>query len=191
MNLAQIILELRARCTAQFGTPARVGGAAEFRLLPEAANLTVPAAYVLPLDENVAEQQSETDYLQIVTDNFAVIVVLSNVADERGQAAANNVHDMRAALWAALLGLQIPPYDAIQYAGGQVLQVDRARLYYQFEFSADYTIDRSDTRQDLDLAALPAFTKLHLDVDAIDPMALPSPGPDTRIEHVLEIDPPQ
>ena len=174
MILSDVIGELRARCPSfadPAGGPARVGGAAQFRILPEAANLVVPAAYVLPLDENAGAVESESEYLQYSDDGFAVVVVLSNVADERGQAAANDVHSKRAEIWKAILGFVIGDYYPIKYGGGQVIHLDRARLYYQFEFSAKFVIDKDDTRQGVDVAAAPTFTKLHVElgIDASDP----------------------
>ena len=48
-----IITALRARATSFGG---RVAGAAEYKRLPEAANLIMPAAYVIPMDEDAGEQ---------------------------------------------------------------------------------------------------------------------------------------
>lgn len=163
MDIALIIAALKARC-ASFG--GRVAGAAEYKRLPETANLDMPAAYVIPLDENPEQAQSQNGYRQVVRDSVAVVVVLANTADERGQGSITSVRAIRAELWAALLGWE-PDADhgRIEYEGGQLLDLDRARLYYQFEFAAETEIVEADTWQGDSNAALPAFTDLGLTVN--------------------------
>lgn len=195
MNLDVIIAQLRQRAPLYVQ---RVGGAAQFQVLPEAANLVIPAAYVLPLDEQPQAQSSGNGYQQSVVEQFAVVVVLSNKADERGQAAASNLDAHRAGVFRALLGFQpSAAHDIVEFAGGQLLHLDRARLYYQFEFAATYAISTEDTwivdRND----ELPDFEGVDLRVDALDifdpntpaadhpgdPAAYPGgQGPDGRIE---------
>lgn len=200
MNLDIIIGHLR------FNVPAlahSVGGAAKFDVLPAAANLRVPAAYVLPLDEQPQEQVSQNGYQQIVREGFAVVAVLDNRGDERGQAAAMDLDEFRKMLFAALLGFEPGPnHDAVAFEGGQLLHMDRARLYYQFEFYADYALDTSDTwipRRNSDLRD---FERVQLKIDALDvfdpnmpatdfpsdPLAYPGgKGPDGRFEGGLNI----
>jgi hypothetical protein len=186
MQLELIIQALRAR-VASLGP--RVAGAAQFKLLQENAQLQVPCAYVIPLDDTPGEQFSENTYRQDITDSFAVIVAVANTADEKGQGGANAIHVMRAALWGALLGwCPTDEYEPIQYEGSQLLQLDRARMWFQFEFSAITQLDVNDTWQGYDLGQLPPFEGATLKVDALDPMrdpnvALDDPdGPDGRIE---------
>lgn len=192
MKLLPVVEAIRLRCPS-FAN--RVAGAADFKALPEKANLVVPAAYVIPLDDVPEPQRSQNGYRQTLRDAFAVVVAISNVADERGQAAINAVHDLRAELWKALLGWQIDEaYGPIEYDGGQLLQMDRARLYYQFEFAASVEIVTADTHQAAVLAGSPNFTAMRVQVDAIDPMADPNlkyPGPDGRIETEITLPLPQ
>ena len=170
-----------------------MAGAARFKRLKEDANLVVPAAYVIYLDDNPQEQSSLNDVRQSLTESFAVIVALSNVPDERGQAAINNGHEtIRAELWASLLGWQPDKavYDGIIYQGGHLLDLDRSRLWYQFEFGAQMQIGPEDGWQAIELAALPPFDGMNIKWDYIDPAADPNlhyPGPDGRIEHQLTI----
>ena len=205
MNLNAVIQHLRERVPL---FEQRVAGAAKFGILPETANLLVPAAYVIPLDENPDQQQSSNGYQQTVEDRFAVVVVLSNVDDERGQSASMGVHDMRKILFSALAGWEPgDDYDQIEYDGGSLLSIDRARLYYQFEFKAEYDIGYEDTWKWVRDNELPPFAGVNLKVDAIDP-ADPnhpktdfpddpnayeggSPGPDGRAETGATIDLPQ
>lgn len=182
MQLEIIIQALRERCPSLAG---RVGGAAQFRLLPETAALPVPCAYVIPLDDNPGEARSQNSVRQPLTDSFAVVVALSNVADERGQAGMQSVRVMRAELWAALLGWQpSDEYDGITYEGGSVIALDRARLWYQFDFGAAMEIGPEDGWQDRALVGLPHFDGVNFRADFLDPSDpnVATPGPDGRIE---------
>lgn len=196
MNLALIIEGLRQRCPSFAG---RVAGAAQFQMLPEKTNLPVPCAYVIPLDDNPEGNRSATGYRQRVSDAFAVIVALSNTPDERGQAAASSVHDIRRELFRALLGWQVSDdYDGIEYDGGNLLSLDRARLWYQYEFAAEFEIGSDDvanpdTWQTIDLASLPALTEIQID-DAVNPAAIdaanPTPDGRTTARQRITLDPP-
>lgn len=196
MNIDLIIAALRQRCPSFAG---RVAGAAQFQMLPAATNLQVPAAYVIPLDDNPEDNRSATGYRQRIADAFAVIVALSNTADERGQAAVGSVHAIRRELFKALLSWQVSDdYDGIEYDGGNLLSLDRARLWYQFEFSAAFEIGSDDvtdpdTWQAIDLAALPALTEIHLD-DVANPAAIdadnPTPDGRTTARQRITLDPP-
>ncbi len=182
MKYSPIITRLRARCPV-FGN--RVAGAAEFKPLPETANLAVPAAYVLPLNDQAGTVAAMNGYEQTIRDGFAVVVCLSNRADERGQGAADELDAIRAALWKALLGWEPDDHHGwVEYEGGEVIHMDRARLYYQFDFAAAMDITTAMTGQGADLDALPDFTGAQLRVDCIDPADpnLASTGPDGRNE---------
>lgn len=182
MQLDPIIQALRARCPV-FAN--RVAGAADFKALEESTNLAVPSAFVIPLDDNPEDNTSGNSIRQSLTDSFAVIVAISNTADEKGQGATATVHTLRIELWAALLGWQPgADYDGITYQGGQLLRMTRARLWYQFEFGAAMEIGPSDGYQATELASLPHFDGATLQLDAAaprDPNAAGT-GPDGRIE---------
>lgn len=186
MNLNLIIAQLRTYCPT-FAN--RVGGAADWNVIPEASALAVPCAYVIPLDDNPGPQRSGNGYRQEIRDGFAVIIRVSNTGDERGQAAQTSINALRTEVFAALLAWQpSAAYGAIEYEGGNLLQLNRAVMDYQLEFSASMELDETDTWITRRNAALPALDTIHVDVDAIDPFADPNleqPGPDGRIEFQL------
>lgn len=188
MQLELVIAQVRARCLSFSG---RVAGAAHFKVLPEQSKLDVPCAFVIPLDDHPQENRSQNSIRQALVDSFAVVVALSNVVDERGQASAHTTDSLRAELWAALLGWQpTDRYDGITYEGGQLLVLDRARLWYQFEFGALMEIGPTDSFQTVALAEAPHFDSMEVNVDAISPMADPNlkfPGPDGRIEQAFSV----
>jgi hypothetical protein len=188
MQLSLIITQLRTYCTS---FSSRVGGAAEWNVIPDVTALTFPCAYVIPLDDNPGTQRSQNGYRQEIRDGFAVIIRIANTADERGQAASDTVRTLRAEIWKALLGFQpSTAYGAIEYEGGNLLQINRAVLDYQLEFSASMEIDESDTWLAVRDTALPEFTGVTIQVDPIDTFADPNlqqPGPDGRIEFTVDI----
>lgn len=182
MKLSLIIGALRGRCPFFENN---IAGAAEFKTLSETGKMKLPAAYVIPAEDIVTPQKTQTDYWQTVTEGFSVIVVLDNTRDLRGQAASYDAVDgVKKMLWKALLGMR-PDSDSdiIVYAGGQLLDMDRGRLYYQFDFTCDMEINQEMTRQQEELDALDEFRFVHMDVDFIEP----GNGPDGNIELHTEI----
>jgi len=163
---AGVIEAIRARC-AVFAN--RVGGAAEFKALPENAALAVPAAFVIPLDDSPDENLSQNDVRQRLRDGFAVVVAVSNLVDERGQSAAAALRSIRADLWRALLGWRpTADYNGVVYQGGGAIVVDRARVWYQFEFGADFFISPEDGYQLTQIGLLPDLESVGLDVQAFE-----------------------
>lgn len=169
MNIELVIAQLRSRCSI---LSERVAGAAQFAAVTESTSLQMPCAYVIPLDDSPDPSMSQTGVRQRLSEAFEVVVALDNRADERGQAAGVNVHTMRAALWRALLGWQPEErYDAITYEGGNVLSIDRARLFWRFEFATAMEIEPSDGFQEVALGELPAFHGANLRFEVADPGA--------------------
>lgn len=184
MQLEPIVAALRTRCAATFGT--YVAGAAEFKLLQENSAMPTPCAFVIPLDDNPAENMALNSVRQMLQDSFAVVVAVSNTADEKGQGGVHSIDAIRSVLWSALLGWRpADRYDGISYQGGQLLHMDRARLWYQFDFAAAMEIEPSDGYQETSLAGLPHFDGGTLKLDAIDPHdpnVVQTPAPDGRNE---------
>ncbi|NUF48640.1 phage tail terminator protein [Gilliamella sp. ESL0250] len=152
MKLSHIVHILRHFSPSFEG---RVGGAAEFSAIKDTAFLQLPAAYVVPLDDRAEDNKSQTDYWQNVTERFGVIVVLKPI-DERGQHEAYDiVENIKTELWRALLGYEpSPAHYPIQYDGGDLLDLDRGRIFYQFNFSSVREVGFEDTRQYFDLNAI-------------------------------------
>jgi len=192
MNLTNIIEALKTRCPSFGAAPnRRFSGAAEFAALEETQSMEFPSGYVVPLDDEPGDQTSSNGYKQEIRDMFAVIVVFNNKMDERGQHAITEARDLiRKELFRAILAWSPDEeHDRIQYEGGSLLSINRAHLYYQFEFSAVTVIEESDTWQAVFNAALPEFKTMGIKLDAIDPYDpnLVSIGPDDRIEVRAEL----
>lgn len=151
MNLDRIIAQVRTHCPMFAG---RVAGAADFaRGLETEGQLALPAAYVIPLDEDAGENGSQSGLYQNVTERIGVVVEFPNTTDRRGQSVTPLYAPTRAQLFAALLNWQIDLHDpaatrrtpgALQYGGGQLREFDRARLFYQWDFTLGTVVTDDD-----------------------------------------------
>lgn len=161
MNINQIISQLRSYCPALEG---RVAGSADFDTgVDTTVNMALPAAYVIPLDDETSENLDMSGLQQLVHERIAVIVEFDASTDRRGQAAVSQVEAMKYDLFAALLNWQIAPARAvkgIEYAGSRLLAFDRARLFYQWDFALETTISDEDGYQ---VTAIP-ITEIDLDI---------------------------
>ncbi len=165
--LDEVITVLRVRCPS-FAN--RVAGAAEYNALPENAKLTVPAGYVLPLDDKPEEAKVGTGYRQRLRDSFAVVVALDNTGDHRGQKATSDaVRVIRPELFKALLGWEPgDDHGPITYEGGQLQDMNRSVLWYRFEFGAETEIEQSDTWTGKVIADAPALESVTVTLDTVD-----------------------
>ena len=173
MNLYNVIQQIKTYCPSYAGN---IGGAAQFKQLKETTTLPLPCAFVIPGDDNPSPPMSSNGVSQELVEVFSVIVIIANTIDERGQAAACSAHDtVRAELWAALIGWQpdnltgrSSRYNGIHYAGGNLLDLDRSRIWYQFDFSAQMFISDADGFQQRALSALPNFDGVTLTESNLD-----------------------
>lgn len=147
MILAPTIEQLRAYCPPFGG---RVAGAADFRqgLLNYNENMPLPAAYVVPLDQESDGNRDMVGLYQIVRKTVGVIVELEG-GDRRGQKPAMQYDDIEAAIFSAILNwapveCRVPGRSGFEFLGGRLLDLDRARLFYQWEFLLPYTITDQD-----------------------------------------------
>jgi hypothetical protein len=176
--IAAIIRRLRESCPVY---DRRVSGLAKFEADRENLQLDIPAIYVVP-SEDKAEPNDSSTYRQMVTDSVMVVLVLSAKEDRRGEVAASGVFIHRRLLLHALAGW--PPDDdhsPMEYEGGSVLHVDRARLFYGFTFSATMTLTEADTAY-RDHADLPDFTGADLWLVEPGTTDKPETPPDLRID---------
>ena len=149
------IAQLRL-CAPIFG--GRVAGAAEFYagLKNYNTSLVLPAAFVLPLGQ---EAEPNTilggGFQQIVHKSIGVAVELDAQTDRRGQAPAMNFEEIETQLFASVLNLFIPGCrmsKGIWFQGARYLDLDRARLFYQWEFCADLLFTDIDGVQPLSVS---------------------------------------
>jgi hypothetical protein len=152
MDLSLVVLQLKTYVPT---LGSRISGAADFASgLESTVNLELPAGFVLALEDDAGENDSWPGLFQSVTERIGVVVEFSNAtgsdADARtGFAGVDQVYAMRGNIFSALLSW-IPPDQVgraargLSYGGGRLLTFDRARLFWQFEFTLDTTITDAD-----------------------------------------------
>jgi hypothetical protein len=156
MKLSPIVFRLRAAGLTLFGN--KVAGAAELGLAQN-NTLREEMAFVVQISEEAESNEYDTDVNQVVKETFAVIVALKNdnsQADKTGILAYDALYNVRCEIVKALLGWQMDN-DAcqtvrslVEYAGGKVLDVNPAWLWYQFDFSVAIELKAPDNTSDLD-----------------------------------------
>lgn len=191
MRLSPVIAQIKAQCRDFKGN---VAGALDWDLAKESTLMKPPWALVIPTGDAADEPEQQNVITQEIRDAVDVCVVLKN-HDERGQAVADQLHHVRAALWRALVGFEPDAdYGELLYDGGGLLLLDRDRVVYRFRFYADYQLgnltpgsgSNPETWQEAQLLGLPPLEGFDISVDYIDPMVdrnVTSSGPDGRIEH--------
>lgn len=136
MRPSLVIPRIRAQCPI-FAN--RVAGAATYRQVSLQDDFPAPHAFVLPLGELADGEVMISAVDQELSTRFAVVVAVSNTSDERGQAAAEAIYDIRAELLTALVGWtpDVTRYAPVLYRGmPDDPDVNRARAWAQFDFEA-------------------------------------------------------
>lgn len=164
MNIDHVIQQVRTYCPSFQN---RVAGAADFaKGLETVVNMSLPACYCLMLEETAGENDSMNSLFQQVNERCAIILEIDNSiaggGDRRGQGAVDVVDPLKYEVFSAVLNWRITERatKGMQYDGGRLLDFDRARLWWQLEFSVITTIDSDDGFQ-------PINTPL-IEVSAID-----------------------
>lgn len=133
MKIQPIIDRLKAVTTTLGG---RIGGAAEYSSETEATRLALPCAFVMRFNGSAPEPDTFDATMQIVTEEFGVVVAVSNSVDARGQAAAESLDDVMEDIINALLGWKPSSgeHNPFEYVRDDHVGMDRATLVHQFIF---------------------------------------------------------
>jgi hypothetical protein len=128
---------------------ARVFGSAELVLAQKEGTLLNEAAFVVPLADNSTPNREQAGINQIITENFGVVVALkndTNIKDELGITSYDRIAGVRTELWAALVNWQpsTTAYSLVQYGGGSLQSLNRAWIWYLFNFSYQICISEND-----------------------------------------------
>ena len=144
MRIGPIVLKLRLANT-RFEN--RIAGAAELAYALK-GTLQAEMAFVIQLAETATANDHDSGINQKISERFGIIVMLDNATtqkDKTGLTAYDTLFEIRAQLFAAILGWQIDGAESIvSYAGGKVLGINRAQFWYQFEFEVVTRIDDDD-----------------------------------------------
>lgn len=113
-----------------------VGGAADMDAAMAGA-VTVPAAFVIPLDEEASPSESTMVTRQRIAHGFGVVLGVGNRRDVAGAASMGELAPIRAALKQALIGWVHDALDGepVQFRRGKLLRLDGdGRLWWVDEF---------------------------------------------------------
>jgi len=177
MKLSPIILQLIASSTS-FGS--NIAGAAELAAA-KSQTYSVDRAFVVQLVENATPNDQEAGLNQELNEIFAVVVAINNTTDRRGQTAHDNLFGIRAEIFSSILNWTLPGAEAaIEYVSGRLLDMNRAYLWYQFEFSAITRLTDDDGLQIVADPFLHANVKIDIEdevdrTDGEDDIILPGP----------------
>ena len=172
--MGAFITSLRANAPVFGG---RVAGAAEFYrgLKDYSTSLALPAAYVLPLGQEAERNAIYNGLIQIVHKSIGIAVELDAQRDRRGQDAAMQFELIETQIFASCLNLYVDQCRMSQgtyFGGARYLDLDRARLFYQWEFVLDWQISDDDGVQP---QSIPLES---IEVDIFGPHGPPAPGTD-------------
>lgn len=185
MKITALITQLREQCPTLAN---RIAAGIDLATLQANTPLQTPCAYVVPLADVASKSLAQNLMLQPIRDRFEVTLVL-DTAD--AAAALDQLHNLRAELWRALVGFKPgSDYDAIEYDGGELVSINSSRVLYRLRFFAEFQLGRNlpgqpaESWHERELDGLSSFTGVTVRVDAIDPADpnLQRPGPDGRLE---------
>ncbi|MEK1835423.1 phage tail terminator protein [Pseudomonas sp. NPDC089918] len=185
MKITALITQLREQCPTLAN---RIAAGIDLATLQANTPLQTPCAYVVPLADVASKSLAQNLMLQSIRDRFEVTLVL-DTAD--AAAALDQLHNLRAELWRALVGFKPgSDYDDIEYDGGELVSINSSRVLYRLRFFAEFQLGRNlpgqpaESWHERELDGLSSFTGVTVRVDAIDPADpnLQRPGPDGRLE---------
>ena len=114
--------------------------------------MALPAAFVLPLGQEAEPNQVWNGLIQIVHKQVGIAVELDAQRDRRGQDPTMSFETIEAQIFASVLNLEIGECRMVRgtsFAGARYLDLDRARLFYQWEFNIDWQLTDADGVQPL------------------------------------------
>lgn len=119
-----------------------VGGAAQLSAARTSLRVT-PVAFVVPADDSPAGGPGVPEPVihQFVHTTVKVVLAVKNVSDPTGQAALDELHPIRVAVWDALIGWKPPGAElVVQYGGGRALLFGDATLWWEEAFKTRYRV---------------------------------------------------
>lgn len=144
MRIGAIVLKIRTADTT-FGN--RIAGSADLALAQK-HTFNKDTAFVIQLSDSPTPNKLDNGLFQTITERFAVIVAIQNDStnkDKTGFIAYDSLYNIRKELFKAILGWQIPDTDyVVSYGGSKIIGINRAFLWYQFEFESMTNITEAD-----------------------------------------------
>ena len=135
-----VLQRLVAVCGPQF---AFVGGLADFAALADMPR-SVPAAYVIPMDERAEPNEVYGASVQHHTLTMGVVLIVRYAGDASGMRATLALADLREAVHTALVGWAPPGCnDYLQYQGGTLVELmEGGAVAWRDDFTAQRRVQR-------------------------------------------------
>jgi len=141
---SDIVVRLRAANLASFGQ--NIAVSADDPVGQDQSfqdNLAV--AYVVNLGDVPSEDVQDDGLNQLIYERFSVLVCVDNTADKLGAQAMDKIDGIRSEIFSAILAWTLPGYEEqVEYSGGGLVAVNRARLWWAFEFRIGRRISELD-----------------------------------------------
>ncbi len=130
--ITQVISQLQ-----KIKTLRHVAGAAALAAVNEKSLPPSPTAYVVLLNEAAGNNRLTAGIEQVVTEKIGVILVVKNLRDAKGEAAAKEIETLRAAVLDQLIGWLPSGYDdPLTFSGGDLAGMEGGAVWYQLIFTA-------------------------------------------------------
>lgn len=132
---AVVVAKLAADCFLL----TQVGGAADLEAAKAVLKNKLPAAFVVPLAEQASPNSSATLVVsQKITQQFGVVLAVSNLRDATGATAINDLFAVRQQLLQALIGwFPSGALNCMEFGGGQLLDMSDSVVWWQDIFNID------------------------------------------------------
>lgn len=139
MNLvAEIADRLKAECGASFRLIGMAGELAAVKERPTA----LPALYVYAIEDAAEENQRLNGHLQRVEADVGVLMVVSNLSDPKGGAAAGDIETLKTKTRAALAGWQPPSAEEpLGLVGGKLVKAAGGAVWWEDTIGAAFFIE--------------------------------------------------
>lgn len=128
------------RLIAEVPTLRQVAGAADLATAEDDMK-RAPAAFVLPIREAPGQNYLELGVSQRVVRTFGVLLASRNLRDARGEEAYVELESLRDQVMAAYLNWQPDTdHEPCEYAGGRLIRLSNAVLWWQDEFRTAHLV---------------------------------------------------
>ncbi len=163
----------------------RVDAAAEFFAVEDRSRLKLPAFYVALGTYTATPIAYDQGYRQTFDERFKIIYACPNTISRTGKYAQDTVPIARQALWNCLLNKQLTQGQGhgITYVGDQMMEMDLAKYFHQFEFQIVGEIGPDDAQPD-DWVDLKLFYA-DFDLTESDPLDVPNAQAIINLETVI------
>jgi len=124
----------------------RVAGAADFNAEVEAVRLGLPCAFVMRSGGEVqGDPATLGEVIQMLVEEFAVVIAVDNSASTVGQPAEDNLDPVYKEVMEALLGwTDDDTHNSLVFVRDDHVGFDRSRLWHQMLFNTTSSISSLD-----------------------------------------------